>query len=93
MIGLKNNPEIIENVIDERVDTEFVADYFTCEDKDCPRYRDQDHTHLLHVDPNRSNIAIEPQDFRLLEPCGNVTCPYEDWSHVHLPKKWPSKNY
>ena len=40
MIGLNNNPEIIENVIDERVDTEFVADYFTCEDKDCPRYRD-----------------------------------------------------
>ena len=40
MIGLKNNPDIIESVIDERVDKEFVADYFPYGDKDYPRRRD-----------------------------------------------------
>ena len=40
MIGLKNNLDIIESVIDERVDKEFVADYFLYGDKDYPRRRD-----------------------------------------------------
>ena len=78
MIGLKNNLDIIESVIDERVDKEFVADYFPCGDKDCPRRRDQDHVHLYHVDPNDADVAIPPEKFRLLEPYGNILYLYED---------------
>ena len=87
MIRLKNNLDIIESVIDERVDKEFVVDYFPYRDKDYPRRRDQDHIHLYHVDPNDADVTIPPEKFRLLEPCGNVSYLYEDWSHVHIPKE------
>jgi hypothetical protein len=83
MVGDKLNPEIVENVVDNRVDEEFIAEYFGCEEK-CERT--DTHTHLYHIDPRQPNDAILPDHFAKLQRCAEMRCSWQEYEHVHLPK-------
>jgi hypothetical protein len=85
MTGGAYFPEIIENVVDERADSSSIADYFECWDLECPKHGET-HTHLCHVDPKHTDVAIGPSTFNKLEQCVDDTCDFEMWNHVHLPK-------
>ena len=49
IVGDKYNPEILENVVDERIDLDFIIEYFIYTDKKCYKYRNP-HYHLYNVD-------------------------------------------
>jgi hypothetical protein len=63
MIEDKLNLEIIENVENNRVDEEFIADYFEYKDK----YKRIDvYTHLYYIDLRYSNDVILSDRFTKL---------------------------
>ena len=86
MVGDKYNPEIVEKVVDERIHEEYVADYFKCADERCP-YQAKLHTHLHNVDPDVQVIPLRQTIHgRVLTPCEDDECTWDEWPHLHLPK-------
>ena len=83
MVGEKYSPEIIENVVDHRVDPDYMAEYFPCEGE-CSR--NDSHLHLYHVDPLDQNTPIGPKTFAILDRCTNERCAWSIYEHIHLPK-------
>ncbi len=85
MVGSKYNPEIVENVVDERVEEDAIADYFVCVDNKCSESGNA-HSHLLHIDPERPEAAMPAKLYNKLATCLDETCEFEDWKHTHWPK-------
>ena len=57
MVEEQYHPDIMENVIDERIDKDTIAEYFECVDQGCLK-KGETHTHLLHMDPHELGYAI-----------------------------------
>ena len=83
MVGEKYNPEIIENVIDHRVDNDYMAEYFGC-DHHCTKKGL--HKHLYHIDPWNPKTALTAKDFTKSDRCTDEDCAWNMYDHVHLSK-------
>ena len=85
MVGNAYQPEIIENVVDERVEERFIADYFDCVTKNCTQ-KGFRHSHLFNIDPIFRYHAIKRESAATLEGCEDPQCEFDMWPHMHLPK-------
>jgi hypothetical protein len=85
MTGSKYHPNIIENVVDERTDEDYIAEYFECYDKECDLIG-KEHMHLHHVDPRFSDVAMTKDQFEKAKSCEDVECEWAPHEHVHWTK-------
>jgi Retrotransposon gag protein/Zinc knuckle len=86
---LVRNLGVIDTVIHEVGNDEYIAEYFECNNTECELFW-TNHKHTFNIDPKRPWIPIGPEQAkRMIEGggvCDTQECEWRQHLHLHLPK-------